>query len=84
MKLHQIAQVPMALNSNGITAWVQSNIVPLLLLVVGLGILTRSRKGNLSEVMTTSMIAIIGIIFIVGAAGFIAFGEQMSGIVFGG
>lgn len=72
------------MNTGGIQDWIIQNIVPIVLLVIGLGILAKSRKGNWSDTMNTTGIAIIGIIFIVGAGGFIVFGREMSGIVFGG
>lgn len=72
----------LALNTKGIQEWLQTNIVPLLLAVIGIAILARSRKGNWSDTMNTTGIAIIGIIFIVGAAGFMTFGEDMSNLIF--
>lgn len=82
--MHRTVQIAQAINTPGIQQWVAQNIVPLLLLVIGVGIISKARKGNWSDTMNTSGIAIIGIIFIVGAAGFMAFGKEMSGLVFGG
>lgn len=70
------------MNSAGIQDWILKNIVPLVLVVIGLGILAKSKKGNWSETMNTTGIAVIGIMFIVAAGAFIAFGEKMAKVVF--
>ncbi len=68
-------------NSDGISDWVRNNVLPLILLFIGIGIMAGARKGDTSKTMTTSLIAIVGIIFCVAAVAIIAFGESMGNLV---
>lgn len=72
------------INTPGIQSWLLSNIVPLVLAGIGCLIIVGAHKGNLGKVFTTSTITIIGIMFIVGAGAFIAFGQDISGVIFKG
>lgn len=72
------------MDSQGILQFILKNLVPIVLAVVGLILISGSRKGKMSDTLNTTAIAVIGIVFIVGAAGFIAFGEQISKTVFTG
>lgn len=75
---------PMALNSDGIQNWLLSKLVPIVLCVLGLVILAGAGKGNWSKTFSTTGVALVGIIFIVGAGAFVLFGQEISGVVLGG
>lgn len=81
---HAATVVPMALNNNGIQTFLLTKIVPIVLAAIGCLIILSANKGNWSKTFSTTGIAIIGIMFIVGAAGFVAFGQELSTTIFGG
>lgn len=83
LSLH-FAVTTMALNSQGITAFILKTLVPIALAIIGCLIIFGAKKGNWSQVMSTTGIVIVGIVMIVGAGGFVAFGDQLAGIVFSG
>lgn len=70
------------MDSKAIQEWLLTNIVPIILVVIGIGIMARAKKGNWSETLNITGITIIGIIFVVGGAAFIAFGTDLVGVVF--
>lgn len=72
------------MNSTGIIEWIAANIVPIILVVIGVIILAGSKKGNMSGTMLTSTQALIGLVFIFGAAGIAAFGDEIASVVFNG
>ncbi len=72
------------MDSTGISNWILGNIVPIMLAVIGILIIARSKKGDWSGTLNTSGIVIVGLMFLVGAGAFIAFSREMSGVVFGG
>jgi len=53
-------------------------IAPIILMLLGVGILVRAKKANYGEVMQIGGIAIIGIVFIVGAGVLFAIGGQIA------
>jgi hypothetical protein len=40
-------------SSNGISGWLKDNALPVIILIIGLGLLGASRKGDTSKVMLT-------------------------------
>lgn len=70
------------MDSAAIQEWILTNIVPLILLVIGCTILFSAKKGNWSRTMDTAGIAIVALIFIGGAGALIVFGEQLAGVIF--
>lgn len=78
-----LAQQGPSLNTEGIVGWVLTNVVPLLFVILGVFILAGARKGKMSDNAGTLATALLGIIVIVGAAGFVAFGEGLAGLTFG-
>jgi hypothetical protein len=83
--LHPLATaIPLAFNSQGLADFLISKILPLILVFIGIGIVAVSRKGNMSQVMTTLIIAVVGLVFIGGAGALVAFGDEIAGIAFGG
>lgn len=72
------------LNTAGITAWALKTIIPILLLIVGIGIIAGAKKGRYSETLSTVALVIIGLLVIVGAGLLVAFAETLAGLTFGG
>ena len=70
------------INSEGIIEWSVRNVVPLLLLAIGIGILAGARKGQLSENALTLTNALLGCAVIAGAALFYGFGDDIATFVF--
>jgi hypothetical protein len=59
-----------------------SKIAPILLAVLGVIFLGRASRGEVSKVLTSSAIAIIGIAFIVGAGALFLLGANLVNIMF--
>jgi len=70
------------INTNGILGFIASKIAPILLAVLGVIFISRAGKGEVSRVLTSSAIALVGLAFIAGAATLLAFGEDLVGLVF--
>jgi hypothetical protein len=70
------------INSDGIVQWGVQNIVPILLLVVGIGIIASARKGRMSENAMTITNVMLGCAVIAGAALFYGFADNIANFVF--
>jgi hypothetical protein len=70
------------INSDGIVQWGVQNIVPILLLVVGIGIIASARKGRMSENAMTITNVMLGCAVIAGAALFYGFADNIATFVF--
>ncbi len=55
------------LNSNGVVEWGVKNIIPLVLLVIGIGIIASARKGRISDNANTLTNVMLGMGVIAGA-----------------
>src|SRR5262249_19998313 len=71
------------INTDGIVAAITRFLVPLLLAVLGVIFISRAGKGEMSKVLTSSAIAIIGLAFIAGAGALFLFGERLVHLIFG-
>lgn len=71
------------LNTSGIVEWGVHNIIPVILLVIGIGMISGSRKGRLSENAGTLTNVMLGMILIAGAAMLYAFAGQLTTVIFG-
>ncbi|MCL8026030.1 hypothetical protein [Nocardioides bruguierae] len=71
-------------NSDGIVAWGVKNIIPVILLFVGIGIIASSRKGQMSQNALTVTNIMLGCMVIAGAALFYGFADNIAAFVFGG
>ncbi|GAA2644279.1 hypothetical protein GCM10010399_92740 [Dactylosporangium fulvum] len=69
-------------NTTGILGWIATYIVPILIGGLGVVTLSRAAKGNVSQTMTTSMIAIIGMVMLAGATTLFFFGDNIVGVFF--
>ena len=70
------------INTAGIRDFLITKIVPILLAVLGVIFISRAGKGEMSRVLTSTGIAIIGLVFIAGAAALLVFGRQMVDLIF--
>ena len=71
------------INTDGIVAAITKFVVPILLATLGVIFISRAGKGEMSRVLTSSAIAIIGLAFIAGAGALFFFGESLITLVFG-
>jgi hypothetical protein len=77
------AAAPGTINTDGIITFLISKIVPILLAVIGVIFIGKASKGNVSQVLTSSAIAIIGLAFIAGATTLILAGDTLVKLVLG-
>jgi hypothetical protein len=73
---------PSEINTTGILGMIASKIAPILLAVLGVIFIGRASKGEVSRVLTSSAIAVIGLAFIAGAATLFFVGESLVNLVF--
>jgi len=74
---------PNLINTTGIVDFITTKIVPILLAVLGVVFISRAGKGEMSKVLTSSAIAMIGLAFIIGAGALFLFGAGMIDLIFG-
>jgi uncharacterized membrane protein len=70
------------INTNGIMGAITKYVVPLLLAALGVVFISRAGKGEMSRVLTSSAIALIGLGFIAGAGLLLAFGGRLADLIF--
>jgi type IV secretory pathway VirB2 component (pilin) len=73
---------PKDVNTQGIVKFFASKIAPILLAVLGVIFIGRAGKGEISRVLTSSAIAIIGLAFIAGAVSLFFVGDYLIGLAF--
>jgi len=78
----QIITAPPEINSDGIVAWGVRNIIPILLLFIGIAIIAGARKGQMSQNAMTITNVLLGCIVIAGAALFYGFADNVASFVF--
>jgi hypothetical protein len=71
-----------SINTEGIVTFFASNIAPILLAVLGVIFIGRASRGEISKVLTSSAIAIVGLGFIAGAATLFFVGESIIKLIF--
>jgi len=69
-------------NSDGIVEWGVKNVIPIVLLVVGIGIIASARKGQMSQNALTVTNILLGCVVIAGAALFYGFADNIAQFVF--
>lgn len=72
------------LNSEGVVQWAVQNVIPLVLLVVGVGIIASARKGQMSQNAMTVTNILLGCVVIAGAALLYGFAGSIATFVFKG
>lgn len=70
------------INSDGIVEWGVQNIIPIVLLFIGIGIIASARKGQMSQNAMTVTNVLLGCIVIAGAALFYGFADNIASFVF--
>ena len=78
-----IAQEP-KINSDGVVAWGVKNIIPIVMLFIGIGIIASARKGQMSQNAMTITNVMLGCVVIAGAAFFYGFAGNIADFVFKG
>ena len=68
---------PKGINTEGVVTFFASNIAPILLAVLGVIFIGRASRGEISKVLTSSAIAIVGLAFIAGAATLFFVGDYL-------
>jgi len=70
------------INSQGIVEWGVQNIIPIVLLFIGLAIIAGARKGQMSQNALTITNVLLGCAVIGGAALFYGLGDNIASFVF--
>jgi hypothetical protein len=73
---------PKEINTDGVINFFATKIAPILLAVLGVIFIGRASKGEISKVLTSSAIAIIGLAFVAGAVSLFFVGDYLIGLVF--
>lgn len=73
---------PKGINTEGIVTFFASNVAPILLAVLGVIFIGRASRGEISKVLTSSAIAIVGLAFIAGAATLFFVGDYLIDLIF--
>ena len=76
------APAPKGINTQGVVTFFASNIAPILLAVLGVIFIGRASRGEISKVLTSSAIAIVGLAFIAGAATLFFVGDYLIELIF--
>jgi hypothetical protein len=70
------------INTTGVVSFLATKIAPILLAILGVIFISRAGKGEMSKVITSSAIAIVGLAFIAGAATLFFVGESLINLIF--
>ncbi len=70
------------INTTGVVQFIATKIAPILLAVLGVIFISRAGKGEMSRVLTSSAIAVIGLAFIAGATALFFFGKNLVDLIF--
>jgi hypothetical protein len=76
------APEPKGIDTEGVVSFFASNIAPILLAVLGVIFIGRASRGEISKVLTSSAIAIVGLAFIAGAATLFFVGDYLIDLLF--
>ena len=73
---------PKGIDTQNVVTFFASKIAPILLAVLGVIFIGRASRGEISRVLTSSAIAIVGLAFIAGAATLFFVGEYLIDLIF--
>jgi hypothetical protein len=76
------APAPTVFNTEGVVSFLASKVAPILLAVLGVIFIGRASRGEISKVLTSSAIAIVGLAFIAGAATLFFVGDYLINLMF--
>ncbi len=77
-----LAAEPSGINTEGVVAFFASKIAPIMLAILGIIFIGRANRGEISKVLTSSAIAIVGLAFIAGAATLFFVGDYLIDLIF--
>src|ERR1700751_556620 len=77
MVTDRVIAAPTDINTSGLVEFFASKIAPIMLAVLGVIFIGRASKGEVSKVLTSSAIAIIGLAFIAGAVSLFFVGDYL-------
>jgi|GEM_PF-6495574 len=77
-----VLAAPKTVDTSGIIEFLATKIAPILLAVLGLIFIGRANKGEVSRVLTSSVIAIVGLVFIGGAVTLLFLGGYLVDLIF--
>ena len=77
-----LAAEPTGINTEGVVTFFASKIAPILLAILGVIFIGRASRGEISKVLTSSAIAIVGLAFIAGAATLFFVGDYIIDLIF--
>lgn len=72
-----------SLDSSGVVDWGVKNVIPLILLVIGVGVIANARKGRIGENAGIITNVLIGLAVIAGAAILYGFAGSLVDLTFG-
>jgi hypothetical protein len=75
-------QQPKGIDTQAVVSFFARNIAPILLAVLGVIFIGRASRGEISKVLTSSAIAIVGLAFIAGAATLFFVGDYLIDLIF--
>jgi hypothetical protein len=81
-RLASAAADPKGIDTQGVVTFFASKIAPILLAVLGVIFIGRASRGEISKVLTSSAIAIVGLAFIAGAATLFFVGDYLINLIF--
>lgn len=70
------------INSDGIVEWAVKNIIPIVLLFIGIAMIAGARKGQMSQNAMTITNVVLGCMVIAGAAFIYGFADNIATFVF--
>lgn len=73
-----------SISGGGISSWLKSNIVPIILVIVGIVIAVAAITKKVRDAMVAALLGVVAIIFLVIAANWEAIGNWASRTFFGG
>jgi len=76
------AAAPTGIDTTGVVTFFAKNIAPILLAVLGVIFIGRASRGEISKVLTSSAIAIVGLAFIAGAGVLFFLGDYLVKLIF--
>lgn len=70
-------------NSDDLVQWGVKNVIPVVLLIIGIGIIASARRGRISDNANTITNVVLGMCVIAGAGLLYAFAGQLTDLAFG-
>lgn len=78
----EVLAAPTDINTGNVIKFILTKIAPILLAILGVIFIARANKGEVSKVLTSSAIAIVGLVFIAGAVTLLFLGGYLINVIF--